>query len=221
MPNGRYSVVPLRRANAGDAQAIAELHVAAWRAAYRGLLPDDLLDRLSVDERKRSWAELLSDNGSSFTLVATDDEGRVEGFCMAATPSRDADANDATAEIAATYVVPERWRAGVGRVLLWAALAQLRADGYREATLWVFSENEQALSFYRRFGFEPAARKPGTIGAVTSSRSACVLGSKPDLDALTACSGTSARTRRHHRRIAFRCAPRGSGRRGAPSLRWS
>jgi len=34
-----------------DALPLARLHVAAWRAAYRGLVPDEFLDGLDVDAR--------------------------------------------------------------------------------------------------------------------------------------------------------------------------
>jgi ribosomal protein S18 acetylase RimI-like enzyme len=153
-------VVALRRASASDAPAIADLHVRAWRAAYSGLLPDKLLNELSVEARERSWSQLLSEaDGSSFTLVAFDEDGRLKGFCAAATPSRDEDASEATAEIAATYVDAESWRAGIGSGLLDAALAELCRQGYEQATLWVFAENERARSFYREFGFEPDGRE--------------------------------------------------------------
>lgn len=33
--------------------------VAAWRSAYRGLLPDDVLDRLSVDDSEQRWRERI------------------------------------------------------------------------------------------------------------------------------------------------------------------
>ena len=146
----------MREAQQRDARLIAAVHVRAWRAAYRGLLPDALLDALSVDERERSWRELLGEtHGRSLTLVAGDDADTVEGFCALSTPSRDDDADERTAEIAATYVEPNRWRAGVGTLLLDVALGRLRRDGYEQATLWVFAENDRARSFYERFGFEP------------------------------------------------------------------
>jgi ribosomal protein S18 acetylase RimI-like enzyme len=146
----------MRRAEQGDAQAIAAVHVSAWRQAYRGLLPDEVLDQLSVEEREQSWRELLDErHGRWFTVVAVGSDARVEGFCTTATPSRDDDAGERTAEIAATYVDPAHWRAGIGSALLDAALAELRQADYEEVTLWVFADNARARSLYRRFGFEP------------------------------------------------------------------
>ena len=40
----------VRKANEGDARRIAEIHVRAWRAAYRGILSNSLLDSLSVSD---------------------------------------------------------------------------------------------------------------------------------------------------------------------------
>jgi GNAT superfamily N-acetyltransferase len=150
----------VRRASRQDARAIAEVHVRAWRSAYRGLVPDQLLDALSIEERERAWTEVLGGTGgSSFTLVAVVGDGRVVGFCTASTPSRDEDASESTAEVMATYVDPEHWRAGVGGSLLQSTLAELRRTRFRDATLWVFADNGPARAFYREFGFEPNGRE--------------------------------------------------------------
>jgi ribosomal protein S18 acetylase RimI-like enzyme len=152
--------VEVRRATPDDASAIARVHVRAWRAAYRGILPDDLLDGLSVEQRTARWGEWLAASGGEVaTLVATGAGGEVTGFCGVATPSRDDDATERTAEIAATYVDPDRWRGGIGAALLDAALGELRAAGYRDATLWVLAENAPARAFYARHGFAPDGRE--------------------------------------------------------------
>jgi len=38
----------IRTARFQDARQIAEVHVDSWRAAYRGIVPDSLLEGLSV-----------------------------------------------------------------------------------------------------------------------------------------------------------------------------
>jgi hypothetical protein len=52
-------IVTIRDAIVSDAQAIASVRVSSWRAAYRGLLPDDVLAGLSVAARRRSWSDIL------------------------------------------------------------------------------------------------------------------------------------------------------------------
>jgi GrpB-like predicted nucleotidyltransferase (UPF0157 family)/ribosomal protein S18 acetylase RimI-like enzyme len=147
--------VQVRKASGDDAAAIADIHVRSWQAAYRGALPDELLDGLAVAERARSWREILAAGDERWlTFVAEPVAGGLAGFCAATMPSRDADAGDATAEIGALYVDPDHWRDGVGSALLAFALEALNRAGWRDAILWVLPENHDALAFYKRFGFE-------------------------------------------------------------------
>lgn len=135
-----------------DAAAIAAVHVRAWQAAYRGLMPNELLDALSVAQREELWGQLLLPEDGPRVYVAVAD-GDVVGFCAVSAPSRDEDAEARVAEIGAIYVHPEAWRSGVGRALMDVALDELQADGWRWVTLWVLAENRQARDFYARFGF--------------------------------------------------------------------
>lgn len=135
----RVSSTNVRRPTSADAGAIADVHVRSWQIAYRGLVPDEVLDNLSIAHRKSTWQTLLARNAKgAFTLVAR---------------SRDDDAGERTCEVAALYVDPDHWRAGIGRKLLVTALREVAAAGAEHVTLWVFAENHPALAFYRRFGF--------------------------------------------------------------------
>ena len=147
-------MVELRRAVDDDAAAIARVHVRAWQLAYRGLMPDAVLGGLSVEQREHMWRQVMTGEESAAVYVALAGP-TVVGFCAVVAPSRDDDAEDGVAEIAAIYVDPEVWRAGVGRTLMEVALADLGADDWRWVTLWVLAENQRARDFYARFGFEP------------------------------------------------------------------
>jgi GNAT superfamily N-acetyltransferase len=158
--------IEVRPATERDAQGIAEAHVRAWQAAYRGLVPDRILDGLSLEGAERNWQRLVGERGA-FTLVAGR-EGAVDGFCTVSTPSRDTDATQSTAEVAAIYVHPDRWRAGIGRALLDEALGRLREEGWRDVTLWVFGANDEARAFYATRAFQPdgAERRNEAVGQV-------------------------------------------------------
>ena len=147
-------MVQVRRAVPHDAAPIGGVHVRAWQVAYRGLMPDEVLDGLSVEQREQMWQQALASQEGQAVFVAVEDAA-VVGFCAVAAPSRDEDAEDDVAEIAAIYVDPDAWRVGVGRALMDVALADLRADDWRSVTLWVLAENHPARDFYARFGFEP------------------------------------------------------------------
>jgi len=147
----------VRRADSEDVEAIAEIHVCSWQAAYRGVLPDELLDGLSVAERARSWREILAAGERWLTFVAEPVTGGLAGFCSATMPIRDAEAGEGTAEIGALYVAPGHWRQGVGSALLAVTLEELHRAGWCDAILWVLPENRAAIAFYERFGFEVEA----------------------------------------------------------------
>ena len=140
----------IRDAAEADAGQMAEVQVEAWRAAYGGILPPQFLEELSVSSRERAWRELI---GTGAPAVVADDDGAIAGFCALALPSRDEDAGERTAEIAATYVESRRWGQGIGGALLREALMRLGDGAWDDVTLWVFRRNAQGRAFYARSGF--------------------------------------------------------------------
>jgi GNAT superfamily N-acetyltransferase len=144
----------IRPASATDARTIAEIHVRAWRWAYRGLMPDELLDGLSVEQRERMWQRNLSSEGPPNRIWVAEDGSGLVGF-VAAGPSQDPDATPDTGEVYAIYLDPEVVGTGVGRRLFSRATDGLRADGYRTATLWVLDTNERTRRFYEVAGWRP------------------------------------------------------------------
>jgi GNAT superfamily N-acetyltransferase len=142
----------IRAAVAEDGHAIAEVHVASWLAAYRGLIPDEALDALDVDARAARWYASLAD-GTASALVAEDEAG-IYGWATVGR-SRDPDASGEIGELWGLYLRPDRWGQGLGRDLHDAALDELCAQGFSAATLWVLEGNARATRFYERQGWRP------------------------------------------------------------------
>lgn len=141
----------IRDATVGDAPALATIHVAAWRAAYAGLMPADFLAGLDVEASRARWERgLQAETGNSVLLVESEDQ--VAGFCIFG-PSRDSDAPPHTDEVIAINLDPTFWRKGLGRGLLQESLSRLRARGFSEATLWVLHGNDRARRFHEALGW--------------------------------------------------------------------
>jgi ribosomal protein S18 acetylase RimI-like enzyme len=149
----------VRPAVAGDADAIAAVHVRGWQAGYAGIMPADTLAALDVDERAGRWRGRLAGGPGEFaTSVAVDDPGAVVGFSTIGpyrNGQRPDDLDPRFGELIAIYVDPDRWGTGAGAALMTAALADLAGRGWTEIRLWVLADNARARRFYERFGLAP------------------------------------------------------------------
>jgi ribosomal protein S18 acetylase RimI-like enzyme len=146
----------LREPTTEDAMALGELHVAAWRAAYRnGLMPDDYLDGLDVEERALHWAQVLTGPrpATSAYLVAQDADDRIVGFITVGAERDDEGAS--RGEVYALNIHPRAWGDGYGQALLAAGTRALAAAGFTRADLWVHPDNDRARRFYERNGWQP------------------------------------------------------------------
>jgi len=155
-------VITVRRARAADAAAIGAVHVAAWRSAYPGLLPDAYLANLSATRQARHYDAAIA-SGASVIVAAPDSKmPRLVGFATAGL-ARTAGLGDG--EIETLYVLDD-WRdLGIGRGLLRAAAKDLAARGCRSAFLWVLRDNPSRF-FYQHLGGQQAASGETTVAGV-------------------------------------------------------
>jgi len=129
------------------------VHVRAWQAAYAGLLPDDALAGLSIEERAERWRTLLREPAPGLRVwIGEEEGGRIVGFSSTG-PSRDPTASAGTAEVFTIYLEPAVVGTGRGRTLFAHAVGDLRSGGSTSAELWGLSTNDRARRFYERAGW--------------------------------------------------------------------
>ncbi len=138
--------IAVREADAADTAAMGALHVRAWQAAYRGMMPDPLLDGLRAEDRTAMWAARLARSGPGVLVGCVD--GEVVGFA-----GYGAAAGAAVGELYVLNVDPAAWGCGIARPLLAAAVDGLRRRGFDQAVLWVVAANTRARRFYEREGW--------------------------------------------------------------------
>jgi GNAT superfamily N-acetyltransferase len=143
--------VALREARRGDELAVAELHVRSWQDAYKELMPAEFLAGLDPGERASRY-EFEGGEGVPTTVLAVE-AGSIAGFVTFG-PSRDAD-TIGLGEIYALYVDPDRYKGGIGSLLMADARHRLREGGITECVLWVLRGNQPAQRFYEREGWLP------------------------------------------------------------------
>jgi ribosomal protein S18 acetylase RimI-like enzyme len=140
--------VRVRRAIVDDAEAIERVRTDTWRDAYRGLMPDSLLDGLGYDATRRRVL-MAAQAPEQFVLVAEDDDA-VIGFCIGGR-SRPPEERH-RGEVYAIYVLPEHHGRGIGRAMLQAAAKELVDRGFTSMMIWVLRENAPSRRFYERMG---------------------------------------------------------------------
>jgi len=148
--------VAIRDARPQDARAVAEVHVEGWRWGYRGILPDEHLAGLSVDESEARWLGYLTQPAPGVARFVGMEGHRVVGFVSGGPADDDfAPPPPGAAEVYAVYLREAAQGTGVGRALLERATDAMRANGYRHAVLWVFEANDRARRFYEAAGWSP------------------------------------------------------------------
>ena len=141
--------IALRRAGPGDWAAVAAVHAASWRSAYRGIYSDSYLDDEAPEERRSFWRAALAEWDPELDAVFLAEEaGEAVGFACV---RREAEA--AGPLLDNLHVLPERKGEGIGRRLIRAAAAWLAAKEPGAALrLGVWKDNVAARRFYARLG---------------------------------------------------------------------
>ena len=137
--------VSVREARANDLAAVVEVFLACWRGSYADLLPAEVRDLYTVNSATAMWRRAPLDR----MLVSDVDDRGVLGVTRFG-PDPD---EPAAGHVFSLYVHPGAQGLGLGRELLTAAAGRLRADGFAEATLWVFEGNASARHFYAGQGW--------------------------------------------------------------------
>ena len=151
-------VISIRNARPADAEAIAEVHDAAWRDAYRGIIPGRELERMIARRGPRWWQAAIS-RGSR--LVVLDFGGRIAGY--ASYGRNRVPAMPYSGEIFELYL-------GMGRRLFEAARRDLNDHGYVSTLVWALADNQRALDFYTRLGGKIIRRAEERFGDETRGR---------------------------------------------------
>ena len=161
-------MVVIRAGSAADAAQIAAVQREGWFAAYLGIIPGEIIDRVTAPDdgarvrqsfRTRPWQRML-------VAIADGEDPGIIGYAsfgpetdMLSTPwphPLSTDGEDGrVVELYALYVRPAWWSTGTGRTLMQRVLARSAGAGYSSITLWVLRDNRRARRFYERAGFAP------------------------------------------------------------------
>ena len=136
----------IRAATEADVDAIAHVHVAAWRETYPGIMPREVLDGLDESRRAAQWRRWFESGSSRGVLLVRETDGEIVGFASGVLP----DGED-EGELETLYLLRLAQGHGDGRRLMAETARCLHDLGARSLTLWVADGNPTA-GFYRHLG---------------------------------------------------------------------
>lgn len=152
----------IRKADSTQAGIFAEILCKSWQSAYSGIIPKDILAMFTDVEARRKSLEKWMSGGETVYLLAYRDDTPCGACCIGI--SRDSEEPE-SGEIVAIYLLEEYWGCGIGKILMQAALEELKAMGFDSVSLWVLDKNARARRFYEKCGFSPdGASKDSGLG---------------------------------------------------------
>lgn len=171
-------MIAVRRARLADAPLIGAVHVAAWRSAYPGILPEAYLAGLSVTRQAAYYDRQIRGGGGVYVAIASGQDvaaggtPRLVGYTtVSRNGTRLPGGHEADGEIETLYVLDDWRERGVGRRLIRTGAAHLAAAGSRAAYLWVLRDNPSRW-FYQRLGGKPVAESATKVAGVAVPQTA-------------------------------------------------
>lgn len=145
--------ITIRPAEPRDASAVASVHDASWRGAYRGIIPGVALERM-VERRGPAWWQRLIKQQRGIMVLEI--HNKVVGYVTLG--ANRSPSLRLGGEIYEIYIAPAYQGLGFGSRLFAAAQERLHSAGLRDFAVWVLEDNDPAVAFYRAMGGEAVAQ---------------------------------------------------------------
>jgi ribosomal protein S18 acetylase RimI-like enzyme len=145
----------IRKVKYGDESALAYVQTESWKAAFKGILSEDVLQKCTdIDKVTAMYKRLLDEKKGNGYILEIDGKPH----CIAYWDQTREKDMPGVAEIICIHSLPSNWRKGYGSRMMDRLLDDITSAGYANVMLWVFVENEQARKFYEAKGFVPTEK---------------------------------------------------------------
>ncbi len=140
----------IRKVQTGDEGHLAYIQTESWKAAFKDILPKEILEKTTELNRATSMYKQLIDEciGNGYIL-----EVNGAPHCIAWwDKARDDDMTD-YAELISIHSLQDNWGKGYGTKMIEQVIEDIKDVGYTKIMLWVLVDNERARKFYESIGF--------------------------------------------------------------------
>ena len=140
----------IRNVRQGDELDLAYIQTESWKAAFKDILPAEILQTSTkLNSATAMYKQLLDENVGNGYILEVDSHPHCIAWWDEA---RDSDMPD-YAELICIHSLQGNWRKGFGTQMMSRVMSDMRAAGYEKIMLWVFTNNIRARKFYESFGF--------------------------------------------------------------------
>ena len=140
----------IRTATINDAEKVAKIKIEGWQTAYRGIIDDDFLDNMNINEEIEKRKNNI-ENGADIIVAELDNE--IVGFCLYRNYIKNPESySNANCELSSLYVRGSLKRRGIGKRLMQHVIQKLQNQGKTKMILGCLKENYPSRAFYEKMG---------------------------------------------------------------------
>jgi GNAT superfamily N-acetyltransferase len=145
----------IRKVKYGDESNLAYVQTESWKAAFKGILAEDVLKKCTdINKVTAMYKRLLEEKKGNGYILEIDGKAH----CIAYWDKTREKDMPGVAEIICIHSLQSNWRKGYGSKMMDRLLDDITAAGHANVMLWVFVENERARKFYEAKGFVPTEK---------------------------------------------------------------
>ena len=145
-----------------DQSQMAKIKVNGWRNTYKEIVDKEYLEKLNVEEQTQKYFRSFEEYKDR-VLVAVKGKEVLGYACF--DPKEKNFKYDS--ELVSLYIKEEYQRKGIGKALFTEATKELTSRNKRNMILWVFTDNKNAITFYKKLGGIISETRQAKIGNKT------------------------------------------------------
>lgn len=138
----------IRLATENDCEELSYLKHQVWDETYRGIYPDEKIDKFDYEKNKNSFINIV--NNHEIELYVVEYNGKLVGYMDYGTPYRPF--RDFKQEIGLLYLLKLCQGTGLGRKLFNIAYNKIKEKGYKDFFISCNKYNYPARKFYEKIG---------------------------------------------------------------------
>ena len=144
-----------------DSLEIAKLIKNSWNSAYNGLISNEYLENMNIENLSEKWKKKIETNRNIYVykeknnILGVIELGKSKDFI-----------SKEVGEIFVLYVKTEQTRKGIGTELLNFAKDKLIKNGLNKMIIWCLKGNMQGANFYKKCGGEKIKERDYIIGGI-------------------------------------------------------